>query len=125
MMQKRDRTKSAMASFVVALLLLAGASGAQAEMKIPSTPEEYLALSKQYRDKAETYKKEAQEHRDMAEAARKSPANAHSGHGQKNPNVEKMVKHCNAIAAKADALAAESERAATFYELRAKELKGK
>lgn len=124
MMPKRDKTKLGIASLVVVLLLLAGASAAQAEMKIPSTSEEYLALSKQYREKAETYRKEAQEHRDMAAAAKKVPTNAEA-HGQKNPAYEKMLKHCNVIAAKADALAVENEKAATFYELRAKELKGK
>lgn len=61
----------------------------------------------------------------MAAAAKKSPLAAHETHGQKNPQIEKMVKQCNAIAAKADALAAENEKAADFYELRAKELKGK
>lgn len=124
-MHKRDRATSVIVSIAAAILLFTAASVARAEMKIPATSDEYLALSKQYREKAETYRKEAQDHREMAEAARKSPANAHQGHGQKNPSVEGMIKHCNAIAAKADALAAESERAATFYELRAKELKGK
>jgi hypothetical protein len=124
MMQKRDRTKSGIAAFAVALVLLAGASAAQAEMKIPSTPEDYLALAKQYREKAETYRKEAKEHRDMAAAAKKVPSHAEA-HGQKNPGYEKMVKHCNGIAAKADALALENEKAADFYELRAKELQGK
>jgi hypothetical protein len=61
----------------------------------------------------------------MAAAAKKSPVNAHETHGQKNPSVEKMVKHCTAIATKAEALAAENDKAADFYELRAKELKGK
>ena len=126
MMQKRDRAKSGIASFVVAVLLLAGVSAARAEMKIPSTSEDYLALAKQYREKAETYRKEANEHRDMAETAKKSHVTSqHEAHGNKNPGVDKMVKHCKAIAAKADALALENEKAADFYELRAKELKGK
>lgn len=122
-MHSGNRARPAVWSFVVAILLVTAASAAWAEMKVPSTPEDYLARAKQYREKAEGYRKEAQEHRDMAEAARKNPLNAQTVRGQRDPSVEKMVKHCNGIAAKADALALENEKAADFYELRGKELK--
>ncbi len=124
-MHKRDRATARIVSIAVALLLVAAAATARADAKVPSAPDDYFAIAKQYREKAETYKKEAKEHRDMAEAAKKSPANAHEAHGQKDPSVGKMVKHCNAIATKADALAVANEKAADFYELRGKEIKGK
>ena len=82
-------------------------------------------LPKQYQDKAATYRKEAQDHRDMAAAARDKALNAHKEHGQKDPSVVKMEKHCAALAAAADKLAIENEKAADFHNLRAKELQGK
>jgi hypothetical protein len=97
-----------------------------AEGKVPSTPEEHFVLTKQYRQKAETYRKEAKDHQEMAAAYKNSAANAHEkGHGQKNPFVVKMEKHCGLIAAKAEALAKENEKAADYHELRGKELQGK
>jgi hypothetical protein len=124
-MQKRDKATSGIGSILVAIMLFTATSFARAETKIPSTPDEYFALAKRYHEKAETYRKEATLHREMSEAARKSPLNAHQAHGQKEPSVEKMIKHCNDIAAKADALAVENEKAADFYDLRGKELQGK
>jgi hypothetical protein len=96
-----------------------------APAKVPMTVEEHTALAKQYQEKAATYRKEAQEHRDMAAAARESALNAHKAHGQKDPSVAKMEKHCAALAAAADKLATENEKAAEFHTLRAKELQGK
>jgi hypothetical protein len=93
--------------------------------KIPATAEDHFALAKQYTEKAATYRKEAQDHRDMAAAARDSSLNAHKAHGQKDPSVAKMEKHCAALAAAADKLATENEKAAEFHTLRAKELQGK
>jgi hypothetical protein len=93
--------------------------------KIPTTAEDHFALAKQYQEKAATYRKEAQEHRDMAAAARDSVINAHKAHGQKDPSVAKMEKHCAALSAAADKLATENEKAAEFHTLRGKELQGK
>jgi Skp family chaperone for outer membrane proteins len=93
--------------------------------KIPATAEDHLALARQYQEKAATYRKEAQEHRDMAAAARDSSINAHKAHGQKDASVAKMEKHCAALAAAADKLATENEKAAEFHTLRGKELQGK
>jgi len=93
--------------------------------KVPATPEDHFALAKQYQEKAAVYRKEAADHREMAETYRKSTINAHEAHGQKNPSVAKMEKHCKAIATKADALATENDKAADYHTLRGKELQGK
>jgi hypothetical protein len=93
--------------------------------KVPVTAEDHMALAKQYQEKAAASHKEAQDHRDMAAAARESALNAHKEHGQKDPSVVKMEKHCAALAAAADKLATENEKAAEFHTLRAKELQGK
>ena len=108
---------------IVALFFAAPAFAGDA--KVPATAEEHFAMAKQYQEKAAAHRKEAQEHRDMAEAARRSAKDAHKGYGQRDPSVVKMEKHCAAIAAAADKLAVEDEKAADFHNLRGKELQGK
>ncbi|MEO8215187.1 MAG: hypothetical protein ABI560_18455 [Myxococcales bacterium] len=94
--------------------------------KIPTTVAEHEALAKQYSDQAAQNKKVADDHRAMAEAAKKSTLDSHAAaHGQRDPNVVKMEKHCAAIAAAADKLATAAQKAADFHEMRAKELQGK
>ena len=94
--------------------------------KVPTTVAEHEALAKQYKDIVAQNKKIAEEHRAMADEAKKSTKSSHAAaHGQKDPTAEKMVKHCMAIAAAADKLAAEAQKAADFHEMRAKELQGK
>lgn len=105
--------------------LFAAAPAFAGEAKVPTTAEEHFAMAKQYQEQAAAHRKEAQEHRDMAEAARRSATDAHKGFGQRDPGVVKMEKHCAAIAAAADKLAAEDEKAADFHNLRGKELQGK
>jgi hypothetical protein len=122
------KVRNVFRAVVIAIALLAGATSTAvlAEPKVPSTPEEHFALAKQYKEKAEAYRKEVKEHQDMAAAYKNSTANAHEkGHGQKNPFVVKMEKHCAAIAGKAEALAKENEKAADYHDLRGKELQGK
>ena len=46
-------------------------------------------------------------------------------HGQKDPRIEKAVKHCDAIATAAEKLAMKDEQAADFHTPRCKELEGK
>ena len=92
--------------------------------KVPATPEDHFALAKEYQEKAAVYRKEADEHRKMAAAFRTSGANAQKPRGQENPRVKKMEQHCAAIAAAADKLAVENQKAADFHTLRGKELKG-
>ncbi len=45
--------------------------------------------------------------------------------GAKNAWNEKMQKHCKALSADADKLAADAEKAADYHTMRAKELQGK
>ena len=108
---------------VVALCVVAPAFAGEA--KVPTTAEEHFAMAKQYQEQAAAHRKEAQDHRDMAEAYKRSAVDAHKGMGQRNPWVVKMEKHCAAIAAAADKLATEDEKAADFHNLRGKELQGK
>jgi hypothetical protein len=111
--------------FAMATALLTSSSFAWAEAKVPNTPEEHFALAKQYKEKADGYRKEAADHRQMAEAYKNSVANAQDKRGQKNPFIVKMEKHCNAIATAAEKLATENEKAADYHTLRGKELQGK
>lgn len=118
--------RKATMGLVLGLALATGSSFAMAESKVPTTPAEHFALAKEYTQKAETYRKEAGEHKKMAAAYRNSPANAPlKARGDKNPAVEKMEKHCNAIVTAAEKLATENEKAADFHTLRGKELQGK
>jgi|tagenome__1003787_1003787.scaffolds.fasta_scaffold17053667_1 hypothetical protein len=110
---------------VLALALFGASSLAIAAPAVPTTAQDHFALAKQYQEKAAVYRKEAQEHRDMATAAREASLNAHKAHGQKDASVAKMEKHCAAISAAADKLAAENDKAAEFHTLRGKELQGK
>jgi hypothetical protein len=112
-------------SVAMAVTLLTSGSFARAEPKVPSTPEEHFALAKQYKEKADGYRKEAADHRQMAEAYKNSVANAQDKRGQKNPFVVKMEKHCNALATAADKLATENDKAADYHTFRGKELQGK
>lgn len=109
-----------------ALTATASYAGDANAPKIPTTIADHEALAKQYRDQAAQNKKVADDHRGMADAAKKSTLSSHAAaHGQKHPGTEKMVKHCAAIAAAADKLATEAQKAADFHEMRAKELQGK
>ena len=108
-----------------AVALFVAAPAFAGEAKVPATAEEHFTMAKQYQEQAATHRKEAQDHRDMAEAYKRSAIDAHKGMGQRNPWVVKMEKHCAAIAATADKLAAEDEKAADYHNLRGKELQGK
>ena len=113
-------------SFAMAVALLTSGAFAQAAPKVPTTPEDHFALANQYKEKADGYRKEAADHRAMAETYKKTVANSQSErHGQKDPWVAKMEKHCAAIAEAAEKLAVENEKAADFHTLRGKELQGK
>jgi hypothetical protein len=115
-----------MMSFALGLALVTGGSLAAAEPKVPATPEEHFALAKHYSEKAQAYRKEAADHRKMAADFRLKPANAQAKwRGDRNPAVDKMEKHCAAIAAAAEKVAVENEKAADFHTLRGKELQGR
>ena len=110
-----------LASLVAALLF---SMAAHAETKVPETQAEHLTLAKSYQEKAATYRKEAAEHRAMADAYKKSVPGATKGGGE-NPWAKKMEAHCRAIATDAEKLATDADKAAEFHTLRAKELQGK
>lgn len=93
------------------------------DAKVPVTAEDHLALSKSYAEKAAAYRAEAEYHRKMAEAYKKSVAT--SPKAPPNPWVVKMEKHCQAIARDAEKLASDAQKAADYHTLRAKELQGK
>jgi hypothetical protein len=106
------------------MLVSAPPSVAVAEdVKVPVTVADHIALAKQYSDKVTAYKAEAESHRKMAEAYKKSVATTPKA--PPNPFVVKMEKHCQALAKDADKLAADSQKAADYHTLRAKELEGK
>jgi hypothetical protein len=91
--------------------------------KVPVTVADHTALAKQYADKAAAYKAEAESHRKMAAEYKKSVATTPKAPA--NPFVTKMEKHCLALAKDLDKLAADSQKAADYHTLRAKELEGK
>jgi hypothetical protein len=93
------------------------------DAKVPVTVADHTALAKQYADKAASYKAEAESHRKMAEAYKKSVAT--SPKAPENPWVRKMERHCQALAKDAEKLASDSQKAADYHALRAKELEGK
>ncbi len=109
---------------VAAAALLALSSGASAQVKIPTTAADHLALAKSYQDKAGAWKKEAQYHRDMLEEYKRSALPPDKS-GKPNPWVQKMTEHCKMIYEDADKLAADATKMAEYHTLRAKELQGK
>lgn len=118
------RSTTAMLSMLVLLAACAMPAMARAEAKVPETAADHLALAKSYREKAASYRKEAAEHKAMAEAYKKSIAPATKSTGE-NPWAKKMEEHCRAIAADAEKLAADADKAAEYHTLRARELQGK
>ena len=119
----RTKFRTIVASLAFAAFALTATASFAEDAMVPTTAAQHEALAKQYKEQAAQYKKVADDHRAMAAAYAK--AHADSKGGVKNPWNEKMQKHCKALAADADKLAADSEKAADFHTLRAKELQGK
>ena len=117
--------RAAVTSFMfLAVALWAAVS--LAEATLPTTAADHEALAKRYREQAAQDTKLADEHRAMADAAKKSASSSHSVvQGGKDPRLDKMVKHCQAISKDADKLAGGATKAAESHEMRAKELQGK
>lgn len=118
------RSMKVMLSTAMLLAALALPAMAHAQAKMPETAADHLALAKSYQDKAALYRKEVAEHKAMAEAYKKSAAPAGKATGE-NPWAKKMEAHCRAIAADAEKLAVDADKAAEYHTLRAKELQGK
>jgi hypothetical protein len=93
------------------------------DVKVPETTADHMALAKQYTEKAAAYRAEADNHRKMSEAYKKSVAA--SPKNPSNPWAVKMEKHCMAFVKDAEKLAADAQKAADYHTLRAKELEGK
>jgi hypothetical protein len=116
--------KTVLTAVFAAFALTAPASFAQ-DAKVPETAADHEAMAKSYRDKAATFRKEEESHKQMAEAYKKTFVQPVDKTGKKNPWVAKMEKHCLMIAKDAEKLAADADKAAEFHELRAKDLQGK
>jgi hypothetical protein len=122
-MKSTTKIRTILASLVLAAFAFTANAAFAEDMKVPTTAAEHEALAKQYKDQAAQYKKVAEDHKAMAAAYAK--AHPDSKGGVKNPFNEKMQKHCKALSADADKLAADAEKAADFHTMRAKELQGK
>jgi hypothetical protein len=125
-MKLATKTHTILASLAFAAFALtasASFAGVATAAKVPTTAAEHEARAKQYRDQAAQYKTIAAEHRAMAAeyATTHQPTNGPTP----NPSNTKMQKHCEAIAKDADKMAADSEQAANYHTMRAKELQGK
>jgi hypothetical protein len=110
------------AALALSTLVLAGTARAE-DVKIPETAADHEALAKTYQEKAANYRKDAEWHKSMAAAYAKGHPDSKGG--AKNPWNTKMQKHCQQLASTAEKLAKESEKAAEFHTLRAKETQGK
>lgn len=119
----RTKIRTIVASLAFAAFALTASASFAEDAKVPTTTADHEAIAKQYKDQAAQFKKIADDHRAMAAAYAK--ANPDSKGGVKNPWNEKMQKHCKALAADADKMAADADKAADFHTLRGKELQGK
>jgi hypothetical protein len=122
-MKSVSKIRTILASITFAAFAFTAAAAFADEAKVPATTAEHEALAKQYKEQAAQYKKVAAEHEAMAAAYAK--VHPDSKGGVKNAWNEKMQKHCKALAADANKLAADAEKAADFHTMRAKELQGK
>ena len=122
-MKSATKSRTILASLVLAAFAFTANAALADEMKVPTTAAEHEAMAKQYKEQAAQYKKVAAEHEAMAAAYAK--AHPDSKGNVKNPWNEKMQKHCKMLAADANKLAADSEKAADYHTMRAKELQGK
>ena len=109
--------KNLLATMSVASMLC-GAPFAVADDKVPQTAAEHEAAADDFRNKAKGHRAEAEMHRKMAEMYQtqiKGPKNQ-----KPNPWLINMVKHCKAVAGKADALAAAEEKTGEMLSKQAK-----
>ena len=111
------------AALALGTIAITGGVARADDVKIPVTTADHEVLAKSYQEKAASYRKESDSHKEMAAAYGK--AHADSKGGVKNPWNQKMQKHCQAMATAAEKLAKEAEKAAEFHTLRAKETQGK
>jgi hypothetical protein len=105
----------------------APASAEEKGIGVPATPEEHAARATLYREKAASYRKEAETHRKMFAdyKAQQGPPALQTKTGQELPWVAKMRKHCESYMKQAERMAAEADSFAEFHRMRAEEMKGK
>ena len=122
-MMLATKIRTMIAFLALAAFALTATASLAAEAKVPTTAAEHEAMAKQYREQAAQFKKLADDHRAMAAAyaATHQPTNGPTP----NAGAAKMKKHCEALAKDADTLAADTEKAADYHTMRAKELQGK
>jgi hypothetical protein len=101
----------------LALALSIGGFALAAE-GVPETPAEHQEAASELRTKAKGHRAEAEMHHKMAEMYGTRIKGPHSK--KPNPWLVNMVKHCKAMADKANALAVEEEKAAAVHEKQAK-----
>lgn len=115
--------RNSLAAILFGAFTLSAAGAIADDVTVPDTAADHAALTKSYEAKAAAYRKEAADHKAMAEAYAK--AHPDTKGGQKNPWNVKMAKHCDTLAKDAEKLADDAQKAAEFHTLRGKELQGK
>lgn len=92
-------------------------------MMIPKTAEAHKAISDSYKQKAATYRQEAEMHRNMLVDYKKAAVAGPKG--SENPWVKTMRQHCETYITDAEKLAADADKFTEFHAMRAKEMQGK
>lgn len=95
-------------------------------LKLPQTPDDHLALARDYDAKVARYREEAQTHRRMlAEQVQRASVPPRKGANLEPGWLAKMREHCEGYIRAAEQLAAEASKFAEYHRLRAAELQGK
>ena len=104
----------------------ASPSKQETQAGVPQTADEHTARAAWYREKAASYRQEAELHRRMFADYDKKEGSAalRSKSGRELPWVAKMRKHCESYMKEADRMAAEADRFAEFHRMRAEEMQG-
>jgi hypothetical protein len=101
-------------AFAAALPFVAGP--VLAADKIAETAAEHQQAAAEYQKKAEGHKAEAEMHKSMAAMYATKIKEVKGGQSAKpNPWLQNMIKHCNQIAKKSEALAVDEEQAAKAH----------
>jgi hypothetical protein len=119
----KTKIRTLLSAIALGTLLTVSGAGRADEAKVPETGADHEVMAKTYQEKAASYRKDADWHKEMAAAYAK--ANPDSKGGVKNSWNVKMQKHCKAMVITAEKLATEAQKAADFHSLRGKELQGK
>ena len=104
----------------------ASPSKQETQAGVPQTADEHTARAAWYREKAASYRQEAELHRRMFADYDKKEGSAalRSKSGRELPWVAKMRKHCEGYMEQAQKMATEADRFAEFHRMRAEEMQG-